>query len=179
MGTPHHFRDKAGLIGAILEKHQKPLDDRRREMLDRQERSGNTTDLRELVRILVEPLLQELDDASGRAYVQIQAQLEPREPTPLPATHIMLHRIRLALGGGTPAPRRAMRDHLVSLLLFSAMASRARSEERGAAKAEDRLLFASELMGSIIAILTREYEGDAAQESVAPVASEETRSANG
>ncbi len=71
----YHFGTKEQLIEAILEKHVPGIELRRHEILDALEAEGRI-EVRELMKALVVPLFEKLDDPDGgRAYVSIYAQL--------------------------------------------------------------------------------------------------------
>lgn len=145
----YHFGGKDELLQQILDRHLREIDDRRRELLDAQENAGQQDDLQALLGVLVGPLVEKLDDPSGRAYLQIQAQ----QPSPggemRPATRVMTSRIQRALAHDAPDP---LRDRLVVLLLFNALADRARQEETGEASRRNRKRFAESLSRAILGI---------------------------
>lgn len=70
----YHFGNKEGLLRAILKPHLAVIEHRRGQMLDALEGMAGRT-LRDLARALVVPVAEELESASGRAYVAIMAQL--------------------------------------------------------------------------------------------------------
>jgi hypothetical protein len=85
----------------------------------------------------MEPLAAELDDPSGYAYLRIQAQQLRRSEKMHPATRLMTMRISQALWSRTEE-RDPLADHFSVLLLFGALADRAREEAAGGADASDR-----------------------------------------
>jgi hypothetical protein len=92
----------------------------------------------------------ELDAPSGCAYLRIQAeQLHQRELRP--ATQLMSTRIARALGWGA-GESEPLADHFVALLLFVALADRAREEATGQASEKDREHFVVGLMRALLAI---------------------------
>src|SRR5262249_2102738 len=71
----YHFRDRNGLLTALLEKHSHDVELRRHALLDRYE-AGNEQDLRALAEALVMPLAAKLAESeSGSAYLCIYADL--------------------------------------------------------------------------------------------------------
>ena len=132
----YHFGSKEKLVSAILDRHRDAIDRRRQEMLEEHDRCVRSDDIDGLFRVLVEPLAERLDDASGRAYLRIQARhLADGGAALRPATRSMSRRIRSALGLRAPDP---IRDRFAVLLLFHALADRAAQEEAGVAKKSQR-----------------------------------------
>ena len=144
----YHFGTKEKLLDEILAAHLDSIDRRRREMLDDQEQRGDAHNLALLLRTLVDPLTEKLDDPSGRAYLQIQArnttQLEMR-----PATRLMTTRIARALGGETPT---ALAERFSVVLLFGALAERAEQEASGAAGPQNRSEFVDGLSRALLGV---------------------------
>lgn len=70
----YHFDDRAGLIRAVLAKHDGEVEERRHALLDEWEAAGSG-DLRSLVAALVLPLAAELDCPGGPGYLQLMADL--------------------------------------------------------------------------------------------------------
>ncbi len=147
----YHFGSKLALLEAILSRHQRAIDERRRERLDQQELAGSMHDLRGLMRTLVEPLAAELDDPSGCAYLRIQAQQLRRSETMQPATRLMTMRISQALWSRAEE-RDPLADHFSVLLLFSALADRAREEAAGGADASDRERYIEGLTRALLGV---------------------------
>lgn len=138
----YHFGSKEGLLREIVDGHQRDVDEARREQLAE---LGHEADLVDLLRVLVEPLAAKLDDARGRDYLQIQTQR--REPDPfLPATRELADRIETVLAPGEP---RALRNQFVVLLLFHALAERARAETSEGPVEPDRPHFVAELIAAL------------------------------
>jgi AcrR family transcriptional regulator len=78
----YHFADRAGLVRAVVAKHQPAIDAERHGLLDRYVREGRT-DLRSLAEALVRPLATKLSDRNGGPeYLQIYAELVNRLPVP-------------------------------------------------------------------------------------------------
>jgi AcrR family transcriptional regulator len=144
----YHFGTKEKLLEEILAAHLDSIDRRRREMLDDQEQRGDAHNLALLMRTLIDPLTEKLDDPSGRAYLQIQAgnttQLEMR-----PATRLMTTRIARALGGETAS---ALAERFSVVLLFGALAERAEQEAGGVAGPQDRSDFVDGLSRALLGV---------------------------
>lgn len=144
----YHFGSKQGLLSAIVDDHRSEIDDRRAALLEGF--GGEEPDLETLIGFLVEPLAAKLDDASGRAYLQIQAQGLSNDEM-RPATRSLVERIgrhMRPLDDGQPD---AYRGRFAVLLLFHALADRAEAEQAGRVRRNDRPAF--------IASLTRAIEG--------------------
>jgi AcrR family transcriptional regulator len=78
----YHFRDREGLLRAVLVKHGREVEARRHAMLDAYDADG-TTDVRALAGALVRPMAAKLTDPDGGPqYLQIMADLmnRPRPP---------------------------------------------------------------------------------------------------
>ncbi|GLW12810.1 putative transcriptional regulator, TetR family protein [Microtetraspora sp. NBRC 13810] len=83
----YHFRDRAGLLGAVLRKHQPEIEVRRHQLLDDYESRGplpGAEARRALAAALVRPLAAKLSDPDGgRAYLRIMEQLVHRHDPPV------------------------------------------------------------------------------------------------
>jgi AcrR family transcriptional regulator len=78
----YHFRDRDGLLNALMAKHRRDVEARRHAMLDAYEAEGRD-DLRTLAGGLVRPMAAKLADADGGPeYLQILADLMNR-PRPV------------------------------------------------------------------------------------------------
>jgi AcrR family transcriptional regulator len=141
----YHFGGKEALLAKIVERHQREIDERRRALLAEHERSGEGEDLHALLQMLVAPLAEKLDDASGRAYLQIQTQRVTRDGL-YPATRSLAKRISAAVGG---SPRDPLRDRFAVLLLFQALAERARDEAAGRPQPKSRRTFTRSLVSAL------------------------------
>src|SRR5918998_3834000 len=77
----YHFRDRDGLLRALVAKHRRDVEARRHAMLDAYEADGRA-DLRALAGALVRPLAAKLADPDGGpAFLQVYAELLNR-PSP-------------------------------------------------------------------------------------------------
>jgi AcrR family transcriptional regulator len=144
----YHFGSKEKLVDEIVGAHLDGIDRRRREMLDDQEQSGDVHDLGQLLRTLIDPLTEKLDDPSGRAYLQIQV----RDKTRLemrPATRLMTTRIARALGRDVPSE---LAERFSVVLLFGALAERAEQEAAGEAGPHDRAEFVDGLSRALLGV---------------------------
>jgi AcrR family transcriptional regulator len=74
----YHFRDRDGLLRALMAKHRRDVEARRHAMLDAYEADGRD-DLRALAGALVRPMAAKLaDEDGGPQYLQIMADLMNR-----------------------------------------------------------------------------------------------------
>jgi AcrR family transcriptional regulator len=149
----YHFKSKQGLLIAIAKGHRDGIDARRAELLDKATTEGTDEDLSTLLSILVVPLAAKLDSASGRAYLQIQAQgltnLEMR-----PATRDLVDRITRYSRTLTSASDAPYQSRFALLLLFHALADRANLESNGKRHPGDRGEFVAALSHSLRGLLS-------------------------
>ncbi|MFD0687494.1 TetR/AcrR family transcriptional regulator [Actinomadura fibrosa] len=92
----YHFGDRGGVIRAIFARHLPDVDARRHALLDAYEAGGGAPDggapggrdVRVLAAALVRPMAARLADPSGRAFLQIWADVlnrpDPLGPVPVP-----------------------------------------------------------------------------------------------
>jgi AcrR family transcriptional regulator len=69
----YHFGDRAGLVRAVVERHEASVDRRRHAWLD--EMAGTQPELRAFTVALVQPFAAEVDEPGGVGYVQLLADL--------------------------------------------------------------------------------------------------------
>ncbi len=148
----YHFKNREQLLRAVLDPHLGEVDGHRRELLDALEAEGEGN-LAALVRVLVEPLAAKLDDASGRCFLRIQAELAPQQARPGPSTRRLMRLVGRALAGDLPEPVVRSRGDLAQLLLFPALAERARRESGRRATRSDRALFTEGLIDALVGVL--------------------------
>jgi AcrR family transcriptional regulator len=141
----YHFGGKQELLDAILGVHLDGIDRRRRELLDAHERMGEMEDIDALLSVLVDPLVEKLDEPSGRAYLRIQAGRPGADPM-RPATRTMANRFGRAFGLG---PGHALAGRFAVLLLFGALADRAEAETSRDPEIADRDHFVELLKAAI------------------------------
>lgn len=78
----YHFGSKRELIEAILERHSRPIQDDWVRILEAAPKCG--MDLRQLIELLVRPIVAKLDDADGgRSYIELCAELVTSRSFPL------------------------------------------------------------------------------------------------
>lgn len=75
----YHFKDRAGLLNALLDKHDRDIEQRRHALLDRYEAVG-APDIRALAEALVLPLAAKLDDGGGDYLCILSDLLNRRQP---------------------------------------------------------------------------------------------------
>ena len=160
----YHFGGKDGLLEAILDKHQPALDAERRRMLEELE-STEGTSLRELVEVLVLPLVAKLDDPDGGPeYIRVMAQLIASP------THSFLDQGTRGLhaGGGrltraitqrlagVSRPAQRVRTLLVVSLLFHGLSDFARLHAAKNVSAAHRNRLVASLLDGLVGILDAE-----------------------
>lgn len=134
----YHFGSRQGLLLELLARRGGPVDDERGRLLAD---AGPSPDLAQLVRCLVVPYAALLDDAGGRSYLRIVAQLRGRfaawrvESDAATTRHlaVILDRIE-ARAGGPPAVRRERVLALIVLLTGSVAERARRLDEDGQAE---------------------------------------------
>jgi len=106
IAVQYHFADRAGVVRAILDKHQPGIEAARHAMLDQYEAdpSGDRErDIRVLAAALVRPLAAKLSDpGGGPEFLQINADLLNRPnplitPSPYEDSATSIHRWRMLL----------------------------------------------------------------------------------
>ena len=76
----YHFKDKVGLINAVLNKHSEAVSNHRKTLIDALEKAPSHT-LYDVVKVIVEPLAEKLDtNDGGREFLKIHSQLMVSEP---------------------------------------------------------------------------------------------------
>ena len=152
----YHFRDRFGLVTAILAKHGTSVEAHRHELLDAYEAAG-VDDLRALANALVAPSASKLSDADGgRQYLRINAEVltypEPRfdkhEGDP---TTDSITRWRLLVGPLLPEVAVRRLHHRFTAIRVSATELARRAAAR---PHRDDQLFTSHLVDLVTALLT-------------------------
>ena len=145
----YHFGSKEGLLSAIVDRHREQIDARRADLLAAM--GEGDPDLSALIDVLVKPLAAKLDDASGRAYLRIQAQGLSNDKV-RPATRSLIQRIGRQIAPLDGEEADSYRRRFAVLLLFHALADRAEAEEAGRARQSDRSAFVASLGQSILGL---------------------------
>lgn len=152
IAVQYHFRDRAGIVRAVLDKHRPAIEAARHAALDRIEAEG-ATDLRALAAALVRPEAAELDDPDGGPqHLQIWAELvnRPRPRVPVPSgDQASIHRWRM-LVAPLLDPQAARLHRRFTAIRFAA-AELGRRASSGP-HTDDRL-FVSHLIDLVTAIL--------------------------
>ena len=150
----YHFGDRAGVIAAVLAKHEPEVEARRHALLDQYEADGRH-DLRLLAAALVRPSASKLSDPDGGAgYLQLMADLLNRPKpllaqTPFDAGAGSIDRWRQLVAPLLPAGAAALHHRFTAIQLAATeLARRARTEPR-----RDDRLFTSNLIDLVCAIL--------------------------
>lgn len=160
----YHFKDKRGLIDAIVLRHSIHIHDYWEARMNEVE---NRTDMQQeiqlvdMIDIFVHGIANKLDDADGgKAYISISAQLIGHPTMPLYAVSASLREapMRLMLRihelAKTKAELLYLRSNHVLNLTFNALESRARAEHAGIEDASTRSLLLSDLSDAIAAVLS-------------------------
>ena len=157
----YHFRDKQGLVHAILDKHTPGIERDRHAMLDEVE-AGGSLDLRQLVEALVLPVARKLADPDGgEAYVRLNAELVAHPRHPLLSLSAergnrasdRLRRLTALAAPALPQPLWLPRWLLVMGMVFHGMADWSRLD------ADDRpphAVFVNHLIDAIVVLLGSE-----------------------
>ncbi|GAA2413036.1 TetR/AcrR family transcriptional regulator [Actinomadura vinacea] len=149
----YHFRDRAGIVRAIIARHRPDVEARRHALLDAYESAGRD-DMRALAAALVRPLAARLADEGGRDFLQIWAAVLNR-PDPTPSTEALedpsdsVYRWRMLVQPLLEEDAARLHRRFTALLYASIeLGRRARSGPR----TDDRL-FTSYLIDVVTAIL--------------------------
>lgn len=157
----YHFGNKAGLLGAIIERHRGAVEIARAALMT--SRPDAQTSTRQWLECLVAPMTALLDDASGRRYLQIIAQFVDRpdvEPTSLLASLVERSSVRLCVEGLTasldrlPAELALQRSEMAVSFALSAMAAQARRHDAGANRHLSDPVFSADLVDVLEAVVT-------------------------
>lgn len=158
----YHFRDRTGLVKAVLAKHTPAVDAARHAMLDRYVETGRD-DLRELAAALVRPSAEKLRDPDGgRAYLCIHAEVLNRPEATFAGDggpRDSIHRWRSLVGPLLPDVAVRRLHHRFTALRVSATELARRA---AAAPRRDDQLFISHLTDLVAALLATEISPETA-----------------
>ncbi|HEY2428433.1 MAG TPA: TetR family transcriptional regulator [Acidimicrobiales bacterium] len=128
----YHFGSREGVLWAILQRHNEPVDDERRRLLVEPAEEMST---RGLVAALLVAYAGRLATDEGRDYLRVVAQLTDLFPTwrDGPLSPPTLRRILTILEDRVPGGPAARRDRVVNavMLITAAFAERAKAIEDG------------------------------------------------
>jgi AcrR family transcriptional regulator len=151
----YHFRDREGLLRAVMAKHHREVEARRHAMLDAYEAEGRE-DVRALAGALVRPLASKLADEDGGAqYLQILADLinRPRpviNPADLDDPASSIFRWRSLVGHLLEDDATRLHRRFVAIRFAAVELGR---RARSAPHSDDRL-FTSHLVDLVAGVLT-------------------------
>jgi AcrR family transcriptional regulator len=151
----HHFGGREELLAAVVEAHRRSLDARREDLLDELGSTPPPTTL-DVVRCLVLPMVELLDEPRGRAYLSIAAQraLRPRPPDRAPRA-VVRRVVELEGHDLRRPPVAGFLADLAELTAISALAQRARVEtEQGRNAGLGRDEFVRQLLTALTRIVT-------------------------
>lgn len=160
-GVQYHFRNREGLLEALVERGMARVDARRRRLLQALEAAPPVAS-RDVIRALVEPLAEELVSEHGRHYLMILQQLGTR---PLlgaldesskrihPGLRRCTRLLQPELEGLAPEIRRERTAHLARFLLH-ALSEQARQHARRRRPRLANPVFAANLVDELLALLT-------------------------
>ena len=132
----YHFGGREGLLNAIVERHNAGIEAERAAMLDAIRATGQTGDIRVVVRAFVLPFARKLETEGGREFLRVIAQLTdlfdfwdegpPRTPA---EAHASLSMLAAAI---PDQPREIRHERVTTLLMLvsDALALRARQIDR-------------------------------------------------
>jgi AcrR family transcriptional regulator len=151
----YHFRDRNGLLKAVMAKHHRDVEARRHAMLDAYEADGRD-DVRALAGALVRPLAAKLaDEDGGVEYLQILADLinRPRpviNPADLDDPTSSIFRWRTLVGRLLEEDATRLHRRFVAIRFAAVELGR---RARSAPHSDDRL-FTSHLVDLVAGVLT-------------------------
>ena len=157
----YHFKDRNGLVRAVMAKHHREIEARRHAMLDAYEAEGRD-DLRALTGALVRPLAAKLDDPDGGPqFLQVHADVlnRPRphiDPAALEDPASSMFRWRTLVGALLEDDATRLHRRFVAIRFTAVeLARRART----APHTDDRL-FVSHLVDLVQGVLAAPLSGE-------------------
>jgi AcrR family transcriptional regulator len=132
----YHFGSRRGLLGAIVDRHMRRMEEQRKPALDALQTRGasEVADLGAVLAAVVEPMTAELTDQSGRDFLRIVAQLAGESgartgevPHPLAGTALagQLHLLHTRCRDHLAEPVARERIAIAIVMLTAALADRA------------------------------------------------------
>jgi AcrR family transcriptional regulator len=158
----YHFGSRAGLLEAILLRHQVEVDRVVEARLDELEADGETVDVRDIIETVVGPIVGRLDTESGRDWVRIIPQMLPvlsdniRRGVLEPITPQNFRIMELLRDRISDLPEAVRRERLVdyAVVFVSLLAERAHELESGQSPLLDREQFTDHLTDVLTAVVT-------------------------
>jgi AcrR family transcriptional regulator len=158
----YYFGSRAGLVAAILDKHQAAVNRERREFLSELRGGGSSEDLRALLRALVGPPAERLTTQEGRHYLRIMVQLTERQGVSamLNSENERLDSLYEAVDAiegllvHLPQGTRRRRVSLIVHIISVALAERAKDIDNGVDFSSDNSAFVGELVEILHGALT-------------------------
>jgi len=150
----YYFGSRDGLIQAVIDRRQAPLEARRLELLAEHEAAGSGDDVRSLVRILVEPMFHVPYEDGASQYARFLEQVrtllteQQLDFSQWPTSKMITARIQRTLAG-LPADVRRLRLASMATVMFALMAD----AERRADATGERLSVDSPGRAEIITML--------------------------
>lgn len=153
----YHFGGRQGLLTAIIESHNAPIELRRRSVLDALEDEPRTPGLDELVVAYVEPQAELLATTPGRQFLAIVSQLQDlfdrwNDPSAPTEARRVLELIAQSLDL-TPELRHERMTRFLGFVALT-LGARARSVERGVEQPLDDETFVSNLIAMSVGALS-------------------------
>lgn len=159
----YHFGTKDAFIQAIYMYRLPTIDARRRQLLAEADAEGKGDDLGHLLKVFFLPFFEQTDSQGRHSYGRLLCEMlrDGRGPTrellddPVPATGVILHRIRSKL---SVVDGRALRVrlHMMAAIVLEALRLIDSAEEEELEKFSGLAIF-DEALAMILAILTAPY----------------------
>jgi AcrR family transcriptional regulator len=166
----YHFGSRGGLVAAIVDRHMSVVDAERSARLDAATSTGRPVDAHAAMRILVEPLGEQLRTESGRHYLQIVQHLvdlpaDDERPSPaLSTSNPSLARVSAFLSPaieGLPSVLRHEREQQITSFLLRALADRAAEVTTSPRRPRtSHQVFVANLIDVLVAVLTTPPSAD-------------------
>jgi AcrR family transcriptional regulator len=158
----YHFGSRDGLIRAILDRRQEPLEARRLHLLTEHEASGASDDTRALVEILVAPMFHVPYEDGATHYARFLEQVRTHpalleaalEAQHWPASRLITGRLQRALPA-LPLPTRRRRLAAFATVMFGLLADL----ERASAPVSPDSPAATDVISMLVGLLTAPAAG--------------------
>jgi AcrR family transcriptional regulator len=168
----YHFGSKRELIESILERHSRPVQD---DWLRILEAAKHGMELRQLIELLVRPIVDKIDDADGgRCYLELCAELVTSRSFPLISMRIATNPGAAALGKSIaeqgprlPSALATLRGTRLAAILYTSIADYLRLSSDGMAPGRDA--FITDLISVLVSVV-RAPVGELASNQAAGVA---------